>query len=112
MNVTPEPLRWFDLVLACGLADVKAVSLQDLISRSASANGVLPTGLPGVRDVARGLLPRFEKVFGREVVQLKEGQGELGEMWGLVQRAEEDARRLNKEQGGWAVEPDLSRREI
>lgn len=128
MNITPEPVKWFDLVMACGLADVHAVSLHDLIRKSGSSAGPIGTagtagigsvGLPSVRDVARGLVPRFGKVFGRELVELNpsnqsvEGDSqELEGMWNLVQKAEEDAKRINMESGGWASEPDLSKRPV
>jgi lipoyl(octanoyl) transferase len=114
MNITPEPLKWFDLVMACGLADVRAVSLEDLITRTATNNGIIPVGLPSVRDVARGLMPRFAQVFGREVVELQTVDGETDEevrtLREIVDRAEEDARKENEQAGGWPSEPDLSGR--
>jgi len=114
MNITPEPLKWFDLVMACGLADVRAVSLEDLITRTATNNGIIPVGLPSVRDVARGLMPRFAQVFGREVVKLQTVDGETDEevrtLREIVDRAEEDARKENEQAGGWPSEPDLSGR--
>jgi lipoyl(octanoyl) transferase len=109
MNITPEPLKWFDLVLACGLADVRAVCLQDLVARNATNNGVMPTHSPSVQDVARGLLPRFGKVFGRELVELKEETGEVGEMLELVRQAELHAKKEREKKGGWATEPDMSK---
>jgi lipoyl(octanoyl) transferase len=96
--VTKEPVPWFDLVLACGLADVRAVSLEDL-----------QEGKLSVRDVARGLLPRFEKTFGRELVGL-DGEGEVGELRELVERAESDAKEENERRGGWRSGPDLTKR--
>ena len=118
MNITPEPLAWFDLVMACGLADVRATSLQDLISRTASSNGVLPQSMPGVFDVAEGLIPRFAKVFGRDIVKLtgesdkevESGGEELNEMWEIIQRAEREAEEVNAKSEGWPTAPDLSRR--
>lgn len=114
MNVTPEPLKWFDLVMACGLADVRAVGLQDLITRTATNNGVIPVGLPSVRDVAVGLMPRFGTVFGREMRELqtaeRETDAEVKAMREIVDRAEEDARKENEQAGGWPSEPDMSGR--
>lgn len=114
MNITPEPLKWFDLVMACGLADVRAVSLQDLVTRTATNNGIIPVGLPSVRDVARGLMPRFGAVFGREMIELqpadRESDEEVKAMREIVDRAEEDARKENEQAGGWPSEPDLSGR--
>ncbi|KAK8854581.1 lipoyl(octanoyl) transferase [Kwoniella newhampshirensis] len=114
MNITPEPLKWFDLVLACGLADVRASSLHDLISRSAVSNGVIPS-LPSVADVAGDMVPKFGELFGREIVGL-EGEGkhgvvteEIEEIRTLVKKAEADAKEQNGNSGGWATEPDLSK---
>ena len=110
MNITPEPLKWFDLVMACGLADVCAVSLHDLMTRGATNNGILPNVLPSVPEVAGEMVPLFAKVFGRSLEPLAQREGEIGEMWEIVHRAEEQARKENAEKGGWATEPDLSGR--
>lgn len=110
MNITPEPLKWFDLVMACGLADVRAVSLHDLMTRGATNNGILPNVLPSVPEVAGEMVPLFAKVFGRGLEPLAQREGEIGEMWEIVHRAEEQARKENAEKGGWATEPDLSGR--
>ena len=82
----------------------------------------MPPSLPSVETVARGLLPRFSEMFGRELVQLGEEQGgegeereekgEIEELRRLVRGAEGDARDANEKSGGWRREPDLSRREM
>ena len=86
------------------------------MERSASANGLLP---PSVRDVASSLVPRFERVFGREMVKLdgEETSGaerddgeEIAELRVLVRKAEDDAKVVNEKEGGWLNEPDLSKR--
>ena len=118
MNITPEPLKWFDLVMACGLADVRATCLQDLVSRAGSSNGVLPPAMPNVDDVAEGLIPRFAGVFGRDIARLTERSAgeepekgeELAEMWRIIQRAEDEAKQVNAKSGGWPSAPDLSGR--
>ncbi|AFR96698.1 lipoyl(octanoyl) transferase [Cryptococcus neoformans C23] len=111
MNVTPEPIAWFDLVMACGLADVRAVSLHNLITRGAMRDGIIPSRLPSVQDVAKSIMPRFGEIFGREIKALDaRDSGEAGEVWGLVQKAEQDARKENAKHGGWSSEPDLSQR--
>jgi hypothetical protein len=98
MNITPEPIKWFDLVLACGLADVRATSLHDLLETASAGSGLLPPTLPSVQGVAEGLVPRFRKAYGRE---------ELREVIGLAER---EAERVVKQMGGWRSEPDLSKR--
>ncbi|WWD19284.1 lipoyl(octanoyl) transferase [Kwoniella shandongensis] len=114
MNITPEPIKWFDLVMACGLADVHAISLHDLITRSAISNGVIPT-LPSVANVAEDLVPKFGELFGREIISLHDegGEGAVEEVMQireLVKKAEEEAKEENAKSGGWATEPDLSKR--
>lgn len=111
MNITPEPIAWFDLVMACGLADVRAVSLHNLITRGAMRDRIMPSKLPSVQDVARSIMPRFGETFGREIKALDDrDSGEAGEVWGLVQKAEQDAREENANHGGWPSEPDSTQR--
>jgi len=118
INVLPTPLKWFDLILACGLADVRATSLHDMIGKRALASGVLPSYLPTVTDVARGVIPGLERIFGRSMVDLQDGNGdgevreEVEEFKELCTGVEEEARRVNRERGGWLTEPDLSGRKI
>ncbi|KAL7420635.1 hypothetical protein Q5752_004586 [Cryptotrichosporon argae] len=126
LNVTPEPIPWFDLVTACGLADVRAVSLHALLDRlgpgagagAGSVGGTLASPRPAVRDVAAALVPRFQDVFARRFVPLASdadaASGERADVDAvrqLVEQAEEDAARANQAQGGWPAVPDLSRRE-
>jgi lipoyl(octanoyl) transferase len=112
MNITPEPIKWFDLVLACGLADVHAVALHDLLERSSATSGVLPPSLPSVKGVAEGLVPRFERAYGRQVIPLGNGAegegggvGEVEELREVIWSAEKEARRLVEQMGGWTREP-------
>jgi lipoate-protein ligase B len=106
MNLTQEPIPWFDLVTACGLTDVRATSIHDMLKRLAVPNGTTPR-LPSVRDVAGELIPRFGEVYKREMRDLADG-GE-SELKDLVHQAEESAVEQNKSRG-WPSEPDLSKR--
>ncbi|KAG1716764.1 hypothetical protein ID866_362 [Astraeus odoratus] len=69
MNVTKEPLRWFDQVVACGLADVKAGCIE------------LATGKPvQVDDVIGGVVAAFGATYRRDMEKLRvESAGEVGE---------------------------------
>lgn len=109
MNLTPEPIPWFDLVTACGLTDVRAISIHDMLNRLAITNGNTPN-LPSVRQTAQMLIPKFGQVYKREMKDLADG-GE-GELQDLISRTEEDAIKQNKQSGGWPVEPDLSKRTV
>ncbi len=74
----------------------------------------MPGSLVSVEGVARGLIPRFGEVLGREFVDLHDGGEDVGgEVQGLremVGQAEEEAKLVNEATGGWASEPDLSKR--
>ncbi|TYJ53146.1 lipoyl(octanoyl) transferase [Cryptococcus floricola] len=112
LNITPEPISWFDLVVACGLDDVRATSLHELIKRAPLSEGNIPACLPSVQGAAKKIVPRFAEMFGRNVEVLgREGEeGEAGKIWELVKEAEQQAREENAKNGGWASEPDLNRR--
>jgi hypothetical protein len=106
MNLTHEPIPWFDLVTACGLTDVRATSIHDMSKRLALSNGTTPR-LPTVRDVAGELIPKFGEVYKREMRDLADGgESALKE---LIHQAEEAAVEQNKSRG-WPTEPDLSKR--
>ncbi|KIJ42406.1 hypothetical protein M422DRAFT_48247 [Sphaerobolus stellatus SS14] len=54
-NVTPEPLKWFDQVVACGLTDVKAACISEAAGRDVS-----------VKDDLTAFIPVISRVFDRE----------------------------------------------
>ncbi|THV06093.1 chloroplast lipoate protein ligase [Dendrothele bispora CBS 962.96] len=88
LNVTREPLAWFDRVIACGLVDVKAVSIESAKGVSVDLNTEID-----------GFVERFGKEYAREMVQLDVDQeGELGEE---IRAVEEEARKA----GEWARAP-------
>jgi lipoyl(octanoyl) transferase 2 len=64
LNVTREPLPWFDLVVACGLTDVKAGCVE------VAAGKVVDVG-----DEMGALVGSFGRVFEREMVRLDTGDG-------------------------------------
>jgi lipoyl(octanoyl) transferase 2 len=68
LNVTDEPRAWFDRVVACGLTDVRAGSIQ-----SATGKSVL------VEEEMPALVDTFGRLFERNMVPLDvENEGELG----------------------------------
>jgi lipoyl(octanoyl) transferase len=114
MNITPEPRAWFDLVTACGLDDVRAVSIHDLIS--ALPVDERPAGpLPSVTDVAEALIPRFADIFQREFLPLSAPAPadeplaqEIAKIQEIVADVEEQAERALKEAGGkWPTKPSV-----
>ena len=95
MNITSEPLPWFEQVVACGLADVKAGCIAD-VSQKVDAKDVT------VEGEIDGLASRFGRVFEREVERLDvERAGEIGEAVAVL---EEEARQT----GGWIHSPAIS----
>ena len=69
MNVTREPRAWFDEIVACGLADVKAVSVECATGKEVEVG----------MEIA-GIVDRFGRVMERQMVPLEMGSGELAEL--------------------------------
>ncbi|KAF6766490.1 hypothetical protein DFP72DRAFT_21253 [Ephemerocybe angulata] len=59
LNVTHEPRPWFDEVVACGLDGVKAGSIQSATGKPVTVQGEIP-----------GLVERFGRLYGRDMVRL------------------------------------------
>jgi lipoyl(octanoyl) transferase len=88
MNVTKEPVAWFDQVVACGLGDVKAGSIE-------GAAGKMVT----VEDVVPGMVTIFERIFERNFAKMDLGAvGEIGE---AISAVEEEALKA----GDWLIAP-------
>ncbi|EIN13430.1 lipoyltransferase [Punctularia strigosozonata HHB-11173 SS5] len=88
INVTDEPLAWFNTVVACGLADVKAGSIEGAV------------GAPvRVDDEMVALAQLFGRVYGRDTVPMDlRGGGEVAE---AIAEVEAEADSL----GLWHREP-------
>ena len=63
LNVTKEPLAWFDTVIACGLADVKAGSIAGRSTKVAESDVTVAGQIPGI-------VQRFGNLMGRSMVKL------------------------------------------
>lgn len=112
MNITPEPVPWFDLVTACGLTDVRAVSISQLLARQTN-----PQPAPSVLQTAEALVPRFAGTFGREFIPLSDAVGlragedveglaeEVKAIQEIVDEVTEVAEKAEKEAGGWPTKP-------
>ncbi|TFK93015.1 chloroplast lipoate protein ligase [Polyporus arcularius HHB13444] len=81
MNVTQEPIPWFDKVVACGLTDVRAGCIAEAAKQETTTNAITVAGeLPA-------LISRFGRVFGRDVVELDvSADGEVEEAIRATQR--------------------------
>ena len=91
MNVTREPRAWFDQIVACGLANVKAGCIAD--ASTTKANEIT------VEREIRGLVTRFGQQFGRDMHQLDMSGG--GEVVDEIRAVEEEARSA----GNWPQGP-------
>ncbi|KZT23785.1 lipoyltransferase [Neolentinus lepideus HHB14362 ss-1] len=59
MNITKEPLAYFDKVIACGLVDVQAGCIEVAAKKPVTVEGEVP-----------GLVNKFGQLIGREMVKL------------------------------------------
>jgi lipoyl(octanoyl) transferase 2 len=88
VNVTDEPRAWFDTIVACGLADVKAGSIEGAAGRRLN-----------VAAEMGALAALFGKAYGRDVVPVDlERAGEVGH---AIAALENEAEAL----GAWYGEP-------
>ena len=78
MNVTHEPRAWFDEIVACGLENVKATSIERATGKKLDVEG----------EVA-GIVKQFGLVMERQMVPLDVGSG-AGELGELVYTTEHD----------------------
>lgn len=88
MNITKEPTGWFDQVVACGLDDVKAGSIE----------GATGKKVP-VEEVAFSMVEIFRQTFNRDFAKMDTGA--LGEIGQAIAEVEEEALRS----GHWLNAP-------
>ncbi|KAI0065229.1 chloroplast lipoate protein ligase [Artomyces pyxidatus] len=87
-NVTREPHAWFDEIVACGLEDVRAGSIES----ATAATLALEAEIPGVAE-------RFGRVYERDMESLDASkEGELGELISALEAEAEKA-------GPWHTAP-------
>lgn len=83
MNITDEPLAWFDRVVACGLTDVKAGSIAKF-----SRKGGNPSSISVAAELPE-LIARFGRITGRKLVELDVLA--RGEVEDAIRATEQDA---------------------
>jgi len=87
-NVTREPLAWFNQVVACGLADVKAECMENAMGESITVDEVFPP-----------LVETFGRIYGKDMEEMDpDREGEIGE---LIRELDEEAIAM----GEWTKEP-------
>ncbi|THG95708.1 hypothetical protein EW145_g7911 [Phellinidium pouzarii] len=92
LNVTRAPLAWFDRIVACGLADVKAGAIAGRSTRVQEATDA--GAAAGVRGEVAGVVDVFGRVMGREMVRLDVSEGD--EVTAEIVRLEESAREMQR----------------
>ncbi|PFH54743.1 hypothetical protein AMATHDRAFT_134229 [Amanita thiersii Skay4041] len=68
LNITPEPLTWFNQIVACGLDNVRATSVASVLGHSVKINDIVPL-----------YIKAFGSTYQRELVPLdlsKDGEVE------------------------------------
>lgn len=89
INVTKEPILWFDQVIACGLVDVRAASVQS-VQRG--------EGTIDMMKEKKLLAELFGEMYGKEIRELGERDGEI---WDAVKEMEDVADKA----GEWLKRP-------
>ncbi|KAI9059628.1 lipoyltransferase [Trametes sanguinea] len=92
-NVTPEPLPWFNKVVACGLEDVKAGCIANAVKPDVSPDSIT------VRNELPGLIARFGRLYERDMLPLDISGG------GEVENAVREAEIVSRTQGPWHRTP-------
>ncbi|KAF5377230.1 hypothetical protein D9615_006342 [Tricholomella constricta] len=88
MNITREPISWFDRIVACGLEGVNAGSVETAKDKEAN-----------VEDEIEGLVSRFGRLYEREMVRI--GPEEGGEIGEAIANMEDEGLRA----GAWPISP-------
>lgn len=88
LNVTKEPLSWFDQIVACGLEDVKATSIE-----------TTKRGEVTMEEVVGPLVATMGRIYEREMIELDiNGRGS-------VEEAIQELEKIAEEAGAWPTEP-------
>jgi len=87
LNITREPLPWFNQIVACGLADVQAGSIESKLRKSLNVQDEIPV-----------LVKQFGRVFQRDMIKMVlQDEGEIGEaLMALESEAEEAGKWLER----------------
>lgn len=92
LNVTHEPCAWFDLVVACGLADVRAGSIAG--RGRAARDAVGKVGLD-VKSQVPGIVEVFGRTMERDMIPVD--PSETDEVTKAIAKFEQEARMIERE---------------
>ncbi len=93
LNVTNEPLEYFQLIVPCGIASKPVTSVQrELHTREVACT------TPSLDDVAQSLARNFGRVFNSQVLWVETLDALLGRRVGVPARAPEELRKIRGEE--------------
>lgn len=88
LNVTEEPLSWFDQIVACGLDNVQATSIETAKGAKVSMD-----------EVVGPLVATLGRIYEREMVPLDIDEG------GSAEEGIQELEKIARESGAWQREP-------
>jgi lipoyl(octanoyl) transferase len=90
LNVTNEPLDYFQLIVPCGIATKPVTSLERELNRVAHA----PSRVLSMDDVAQSVARNFGRVFNSQIVWVDTLDALLGRSVDVPARAPEELRKM------------------
>ncbi len=91
LNVTSEPLDYFQLIVPCGISSKPVTSIEKESTSVAHA----PSPGPSLDDVAQAAARNFGRVFDSQIVWVDTLDALLGRKVGVPARAPEELRKLS-----------------
>lgn len=77
VNVTDQPLSYFKEIVACGLKDVRATSLQSELGREIQVEDIIPS-----------TVQEFGATYGRKMLRLEDAGEEYATVVDMILRGE------------------------
>lgn len=95
INITKEPVSWFGQVIACGLADVKAETVESV--KELASDSTISRSLD-MKEEMHTLAKMFGDSYKRSIREINR---EDGDVWGFIKEMEEVA----EQAGDWPKRP-------
>lgn len=83
LNITKEPIAWFDKIVACGLDDVRAGCMETALKREVNVTDEIPSlvqkfGQLYERDMEE-MIPKNEGLMGKAILEMEEEAEQAGD---------------------------------
>jgi lipoyl(octanoyl) transferase len=102
LNVTNEPLQYFQLIVPCGISTKPVTSLEQQL-RASAVDGAERRSAPSMDDAAQSVTRNFGRVFNSQVVWVDTLDALLGRSVDVPARAPEELRKIaGEEEKFWA----------